>query len=142
MEFETYAVRIKTKTAKITKGTPHNEPVSTLIMNPSQANKGELLWRIGLPLSALNLALLAIPLSFINPRARRTYSFIIALLTYMIYNNLISISQAWVSQGKTSFALGWWLVHATMLIVIITLFAKQLFALSWAKKLSNENQNI
>ena len=55
---------------------------------------GELLWRIGMPLAALNLALLAIPLSFVNPRAGRTNNLILALLAYMLYSNLLSVSQA------------------------------------------------
>ena len=55
----------------------------------------ELLWRIGIPLAALNLAVLAIPLSFVNPRAGRANNFLFALLAYMIYSNLLSVSQAW-----------------------------------------------
>jgi lipopolysaccharide export system permease protein len=54
----------------------------------------------------LLLALLAIPLSFVNPRAGRANGLLIALLTYLIYSNAISVFQAWVSQGRVDFALG------------------------------------
>ena len=37
---------------------------------------------------------------------------VVALLVYMIYANLLSLVQAWVSQGKLPFYLGVWVVHA------------------------------
>ena len=40
-----------------------------LIDDPAAANRGELLSRIGTPVAALLLSLLAIPMSFVNPRA-------------------------------------------------------------------------
>jgi lipopolysaccharide export system permease protein len=78
--------------------------------------RGELLWRIGMPVSALILALLAIPLSYVNPRAGRSANMLIAILIYAIYSNLMSVSQAWVAQGKLSFWVGVWAVHALMLL--------------------------
>jgi lipopolysaccharide export system permease protein len=97
-----------------------------LLQEPHEGNLAELLWRIGLPLSALNLALLAIPLSFVNPRASRSANLVFALLTYMAYSNLISVSQAWVSQGKLSFHVGWWAVHAAMLLLLLALFYRRM----------------
>jgi lipopolysaccharide export system permease protein len=90
--------------------------------NPALA---ELLWRIGLPLSAFVLSLLAIPLSFVNPRASRSLNLVFALLTYMFYVNLISIAQAWVAQGRMAFTNGWWAVHAGMLAVFVLLMVKR-----------------
>ena len=94
--------------------------------DPSQGNLAELLWRIGLPLSALNLTLLAIPLAFVNPRAGRSANLVFALLAYMVYSNLISVSQAWVSQGRLSFHIGWWAVHFAMLLLLIALFYRRM----------------
>ena len=92
----------------------------------TRSNLGELLWRIGMPLSALVLALLAVPLSFVNPRAGRSVNLLFALLTYMVSSNLLSVSQARVAQGKMAFATGWWLVHAAMILVLFALFARRL----------------
>jgi lipopolysaccharide export system permease protein len=86
----------------------------------------ELLWRIGLPIAAFVLALLAIPLSFVNPRASRSVNLLFALFTYMVYANLLSIVQAWVSQGRLAFNTGWWVVHAGMLGVLALLFYRRL----------------
>jgi lipopolysaccharide export system permease protein len=126
MAFERYAVRIETKEARGMQLTTKSMTTPALLANPTDSSKGELLWRIGMPLAALNLALLAIPLGFVNPRAGRTNNLVMALLTYMVYNNLLSISQAWVAQGKMRFEVGWWPVHVAVLVVLIALFFKRL----------------
>ncbi len=126
MEFERYSLRIEARG----QGRPPSstKALSTwdLAGNPSNAARAELLWRIGLPLSAFNLALLAIPLSFVNPRASRSVNLIFALLTYMVYSNLVSIVQAWVSQGRVSFSFGWWSVHVAMLALLAALMWKRM----------------
>jgi lipopolysaccharide export system permease protein len=126
MDFDRYAIRVAAP--EVNHGQTSTKAMSTLALarDPSNANLAELLWRIGLPLSALNLALLAIPLSFVNPRARRSVNLIFALLTYMVYSNLVSIAQAWVSQGRLAFSTGWWPVHAAMLALLIALFGWRL----------------
>jgi lipopolysaccharide export system permease protein len=133
MEFERYAVRIETKEARGVEQTPKSASLWELALNPTRQNQGEILWRIGIPLAALNLALLAIPLSFVNPRAGRTNNLVLALLTYMIYSNLISVSQAWVVQGKLRFEAGWWLVHVVMFGLLILLFFRRLAVFSWLR---------
>lgn len=133
MEFERYAVRIETKEARGIEVTTKNTPTWVLMQAPTNSGKGELLWRIGMPLAALNLALLAIPLSFVNPRAGRTNNLVMALLTYMLYSNLLSVSQAWVAQGRLRFEIGWWLVHVVMFAMLILLFFKRLSVFSWIR---------
>lgn len=133
MEFERYAVRIETKESRGIEVTTKNMPTLALVQSQTNSGRGELLWRIGMPLAALNLALLAIPLSFVNPRAGRTNNLVVALLTYMLYSNLLSISQAWVAQGRLRFEVGWWLVHLAMFVVLVVLFLKRQSVISWAK---------
>jgi len=72
------------------------------------------------------LALLAIPLSFVNPRASRSINLLFALFTYMVYANVLSIVQAWVSQGRVGFNTGWWVVHAAMLGFLVVLFYRRI----------------
>ena len=128
MEFKRYAVRIETREAKAGQIPARALSTQTLLAHPHQGNLAELLWRIGLPLAALNLALLAIPLSFVNPRASRSINLVFALLTYMVYSNTVSIVQAWVSQGKLSFHIGWWAVHLAMLVLLLVLFYRRMRA--------------
>ena len=135
MEFDRYATRVQTKEGDEPAATHKSTSTLGLIENPTRTNLGELQWRISLPLSALILALLAIPMSFVNPRAGRSVNLVFALLTYMVYSNLLSVSQARIAQGKLAFASGWWLVHAVMLLVLLALFAQRmsLLQLPWRR---------
>ena len=126
MNFERYSIRIEAREAIASQVSTKALSTFALVQDPSRANLAELLWRIGLPMSALTLVLLAIPLSFVNPRASRSINLVFALLIYMAYSNLISIAQAWVHQGKIDFAIGWWVVHAGMICVLGFLFMRRL----------------
>jgi lipopolysaccharide export system permease protein len=133
MEFARYAVRIESKEARGGEDTPKSKGIWELLGRPTNANLGELLWRIGIPLGALNLALLAIPLSFVNPRAGRTNNLVFAIFTYMIYSNLISVSQAWVAQGKIRFDMGVWVIHAAMFLLLVLMLSRRQMVFSWRR---------
>ena len=133
VEFERYAMRIEAVEAK--QGVAPLQSLSTLylLQNRSSWNISELEWRLGLPLSALILTLLAIPLSFVNPRAGRSLNLVMALVIYMFYNNMISVTNAWVGQGKVGPALGLWGIHTLMFALMVLLFQHRLSALSWRR---------
>jgi lipopolysaccharide export system permease protein len=125
-EFDRYAARIETRENTVPERTHKNMPTWSLVTNPTNANLAELLWRFGIPISALVLVLLAIPMSFVNPRAGRSMNLLFALFTYMVYSNLISVSQARVSQGRLDFWIGFWLVHVAMVLLLVVLFAQRM----------------
>jgi lipopolysaccharide export system permease protein len=125
-EFDRYAARIEAKESREVTPTHKNLPTLALISAPTNQNLGELLWRIGIPISALVLVLLAIPMSFVNPRAGRSANLLFALLTYIVYSNLLSVSQARVAQARMDFGVGWWLVHAGMVVLLLIMFAQRM----------------
>jgi len=120
------AMRIESRGVKAALPSAKSMSTPELISNPGPIYRGELVWRIGLPLSALLLALLAIPLSFVNPRAGRSLNLVLAILVYMIYNNVLSIAQAWVAQQRIGLVAGLWGVHLIMLVILAVLFARRL----------------
>jgi lipopolysaccharide export system permease protein len=130
MEFERYAARIEARGGRDLDASPRAMSTAQLL-EPQESRqaenklKAELLWRIGLPLMALNLALLAVPLSFVNPRATRSINLLFAVFAYLVYSNLLGVVQAWVAQGRLRFEIGWWLLHAIMLAAIALLFLKR-----------------
>ncbi|MBX3607496.1 MAG: LPS export ABC transporter permease LptF [Piscinibacter sp.] len=71
-----------------------------LLRDPSNKHQGELVWRLGLLFGGTNLVLLGIPLSASNPRRASNWNLLIALLTFVVYYNVINLSQAWVASGK------------------------------------------
>jgi lipopolysaccharide export system permease protein len=126
MEFQRYAIRMQTAESLGIDESAKNLSTLELLRNRTVRNQAELLWRIGVPLSALILALLAIPLSFVNPRAGRTNNLLFALLTYMIYSNLLSLGKTWVANGRLPFEVGVWAVHLLMCITLVIMFRRRL----------------
>ena len=102
-----------------------------LLREGSKAALGELTWRVGMLLGAFNLALLGIGSAATNPRRASNWNLIFALLAFIVYYNLVNLSQAWVSSGRLgmpaailalhgvvcALALGlvWWRDHAITL---------------------------
>lgn len=107
---------------------PKARTTAELVNAPSAPFQGELTWRMGLVFGGANLLLLAIGLAETNPRRASNWNLLFALLTFVVYYNLINLTQAWVSSGKASMgaallgahgsafllALGliWWRDHA------------------------------
>jgi len=126
MEFQRYAARIETAESKEPQLSHKSMTTAQLLASPTPVNLGEVLWRVGIPVSAAILVLLAIPMSFVNPRAGRSVNLLFALFTYIVYSNLLSVSQARVSQGRMDFGIGLWLVHAAMIALLVFMFARRM----------------
>jgi lipopolysaccharide export system permease protein len=125
-EFDRYAMRIDTAASRAVRApTARTVPTLGLMRDPTPHNMAELSWRIGVPASALILCLLAIPLSFVNPRAGRSMNLVLALLVYMAYSNLLSIAQAAIAQSRLTLAAGLLGVHALMLLLLLVLFYRR-----------------
>ena len=133
LEYARYAVRLETREADGIKQTPKSMPTLELLALNLPRYRAELLWRVGMPLSAALLALLAIPLSFVNPRAGRSANMLLAILVYVIYNNLLSISQGWVANDQVSFAVGVVVVHLMMLFLLPLLFYHRIVVSSFLR---------
>ena len=73
-----------------------------LLLEPTPRHQGELVWRLGLLLGGANLTLLGIGLSASNPRRASNWNLLFALMSFVVYYNIINLSQAWVASGKTS----------------------------------------
>lgn len=128
-EFERYAMRIGLSEARRAP-TEKSVPTVELVRNLTHRNLAELSFRIGIPIGALILALLAIPLSFVNPRAGRSMNLLLALLVYMSYSNMLSIADASIAQSRISFAAGVLGVHALMFLLLLLLFYRRLMLFS------------
>jgi lipopolysaccharide export system permease protein len=75
-----------------------------LIKDPSRANLGELGWRIGMALTALNFILIAVATTTGNPRAGRGGNLFFTLFAFVFYYNLLNLGQSWVASGLFSLA--------------------------------------
>src|SRR5690625_5135148 len=82
-----------------------------LFLDFGHGAQAHVMWRFAMPLAALNLALLAIPLGAVNPRLGRGGDILIAGLIALLYMNLINLSRGWINKGVLPFEVGMWLVH-------------------------------
>lgn len=131
VDFDRYALRIEPREAA--RQAPSNKAIPTLdlLVERKPEHLAELHWRVALPLAVVIMALFAVPLAFVNPRSGRSWNLVLAVLVYALYNNLLSIFQAWTAQGKVPAWLGLWPVHATMVVIMLFLFWRQLQGARW-----------
>ncbi len=123
MDFERYVVVMSRNERELTDNrSARSLTTAQLISEPTPVNKGELLWRIAVPLMCVMQMLLAIPLGFVNPRRGRTLNLMIALVLAVSYSNAVGIMQSLVNQGKLGFMVAWWPLHAAALAAIAVLF--------------------
>jgi len=136
VDFQRYAVRIEPHEARAQAPSSKAMNLIQLFTSGKPEDMAELHWRIALPLAVIIMGLFAVPLSFVNPRSGRSWNLIFAVLIYVLYNNTLSIFQAWTSAGRIPTWLGLWPVHLTMLAFVVILFLRQTRGLHWRALLS------
>jgi len=87
----------------------------TLSQSFDPTDMAEFQWRLSTPVSALLLALAAIPLSRSRPRQGRYAKMLLALGIYAVYFNLLDVSRSWVEQGSSTYI--WWVPGLLALVV-------------------------
>jgi lipopolysaccharide export system permease protein len=87
-----------------------------LKLSSDAEDRAEFQWRMSTPISALLLALAAIPLSRSRPRQGRFARILLALGIYAVYFNLLDVSRSWVEQGSFSFI--WWVPGLLGVLVV------------------------
>ncbi|MCW5655901.1 LPS export ABC transporter permease LptF [Hydrogenophaga sp.] len=108
-EFEEYGTQIGSSAASQRGAQALKARTSwDLIMDPTGPNLGELGWRVGLALTAMNFVLIALATTVSNPRAGRSGNLFFTLFAFVFYYNLLNLGQSWVASGL--FSLGGFMV--------------------------------
>ncbi len=81
--------------------------------------RAELQWRQSTPLSALLLAMLAVPLSRTQPRRGRYSKIMLAVVIYALYYNLLGVARTGVEQEASTSL--WW-APGLLLVVVVAAF--------------------
>lgn len=129
-QFLKYGIRIDLDTTATNK---QQDALSSITLwDASQANKpsyfSELQWRLSAPISILLLALLAIPLSRVNPRQGKYLHILPAIIIYIMYLNLLLVGRNWIENGDISYRWGLWWIHGLLILTIIFAWC---YALGW-----------
>ena len=131
VDFERQMIRIEAKEVAADNPSPRALSVREILNEPTPDNIAELHWRLALPVASIILALMAIPLSSVNPRSGTSGNLIVAILVFFLYYNLLGIFQAWTRDGKIPIWLGLTPVHVVMISLVLILFSKQLLNFRW-----------
>jgi lipopolysaccharide export system permease protein len=139
LEFNEYSTKIRSKDTLAPAPRDREKTITELLNDPNPAatnpNRAELLWRIGLPLMALGLVLIAIPLAYVNPRLGNYTAMFYAVLIYLIYSNLLNLTQNFVSQGKVSVFVAIWPIHLIALLIAFVLIRNRINpSLKWWRR--------
>jgi len=92
-----------------------------LLLDPTPKSQGQLAWRLGLLLGAANLTLLGIGLSASNPRRASNWNLLLALLAFVIYYNIINLTEAWVAGGKSGMGIALVVAHGGAFLIAVAL---------------------
>jgi lipopolysaccharide export system permease protein len=128
--FDRYGVRLFDSDIQNERGL-RARPTAELLGSAQPREQGELLWRLGLPVSTALLAFLAVPLAFVSPRSGRSFGLLLAIILFSLYNNFLSITQAWVARGQMDWQQAIFLPHLSMLMILALLFYRRLAVFSF-----------
>ncbi len=126
VEFEKLGRRIEPAELRNLPTSTKAIPTPTLVVVDGRVERAELFWRLSVPISAVVLTLLALPLSYVNPRMGRSFNLFAAGFLYMLYSNCLNIVQSFIAQGKLGFWAGLALPHVIAIGVVVLLFSHQL----------------
>ncbi|MEO1957185.1 MAG: LPS export ABC transporter permease LptF [Methylophilaceae bacterium] len=124
-KFERHAIRLETKEVAVKPEKVGTIPSAELFASTNPKEQAELQSRLAIPISAIILALLAVPLSFVDPRAGRSLNLMLAILIFIIYSNILNIFEAWVTQSKIPAFVGLWPVHFAFALLTVYLFHRR-----------------
>jgi len=125
IEFAEHGVPYRLPSLEASEPRPRAMAFLDLMRSDEPEHIAEFQWRLGIPLSTVILAILAVPLSRSRPRAGRYGRLAIGLLVFIIYLNMMSAAKAWIEQSTISPALGIWWVHGCMLLFALSLLVVQ-----------------
>ena len=103
------------------KRAPKTRPTLDLLVDRSPQNDGELAWRFGMILGCVNLVLLGIGISATNPRRASNWNLLFALLAFIVYFNLINLTQTWVVGNKMKLGPAMLALHGGAFVVTMLL---------------------
>jgi len=135
-EFERYSLRVGQDPLGIQADVPlNNRSTLDLLSTPSPHHLGEVSIRIGFVMAALNLMVLALAATRVNPRVGRSGNLFFSLLLFQVYLNLLTLGQNWIASGQLGFVAFNLLLHGGMLAAGLLWLAKRHLNWDWRLRL-------
>jgi lipopolysaccharide export system permease protein len=126
IEYGEYGVRLPNGADRSRKDKLEALPTLELMTLDTSEARAQLHWRLSLPVLALIVTLLAVPMSRTNPRQGRFAKLIPSILLYLLYLTLLGAARGAVEDGNAP-AASLWLVHGGFLALALNLIFADLF---------------
>lgn len=124
-EFELYGTRVSEGVQFDRSTQARALPSLALLRDPQPLHQGELSWRLGLALAAVNVVVIGLAVASANPRAGRSGNLLLALFAFMVYLNLINLGQSWIATGRVPLWQYVGLLHGGVLVLALMWLAKR-----------------
>ena len=111
VEFREHGIPVRLPEFTAKKDRRELKSTQALLGSADDRDRAELAWRIAVPVMALVLTVLAVPLAKLRPRQGRFARIAPAVLAYFLYSNLVAVVRVWIEKGSPGGALGLWWVH-------------------------------
>ncbi|MFT3905399.1 MAG: LPS export ABC transporter permease LptF [Steroidobacteraceae bacterium] len=131
LRFQTQSIPIAPPAETARRARPDELPTSALLGATSRAQRAELQWRVGMPIMALVLTALALPLARLRPRQGRYGRIWQAVLVFALYANLALAAKSWLERGVISERVGLWWVHGLFALVALWLVRGPVLLARW-----------
>ena len=118
-EFDRHGMLVETREPREVGRDREGSPVPQLWASGEPADWAELQWRLAMPIMALALTALAVPLAKAEPRDGRYGKLLSAVLVFVAYFQLLSAARDWLEAGIVPPALGLWWVHAVAILAAV-----------------------
>jgi lipopolysaccharide export system permease protein len=111
VEFREHGIPVRIPEYKAQQERYELKPTSALVGSSAGPDRAELAWRTAVPVMALVLMTLAVPLAKLRPRQGRFARIGLAILAYFVYSNLLATVRVWMEKDTSMGGLGLWWVH-------------------------------
>lgn len=130
LDFDLYGVKIADEQAERRKIKKEAVPTSELFGSDQTRHVSQLQWRFSLIIMVPICAMIAFPLSKVNPRQGRFARLFPAIILFMVYITLLISLRGMLSKGDISPVIGMWWVHGVYALIGLGL----LFVPEWNRR--------
>jgi lipopolysaccharide export system permease protein len=117
VEFREHGIPVQLPDTKKVKNREEMKSTAALLGSDAPRERAELAWRTAVPVMALALMVLAVPIAKLRPRQGRFTRVGLAVLAYFLYSNLLAAARIWIEKDAPAGQLGLWWVHLVPLAI-------------------------
>lgn len=134
--FDSHSLLVEKGGENLTREHHKSLPTTQLWSRGQNKDWAEIQWRVASPIMAFILCFFAVVFAYSGPRKGRYAGLLPAILTYIVYSNLLGITRAWIAKGTLPLWLGSLWVHLFMITLLLLLLNRQKLRHAWLQRQS------